>query len=63
VRSTVERAIAQGKSGRALTEAVLPLLRKRWASWTWFDQFAEKNIEQTEQEMRGAKKFAPTPPP
>ncbi len=63
LRSTVERAIAEGKSGRALTEAVLPLLRKRWASWTWFDQFADKNIEQTEQELRGAKKFPPTPPP
>ena len=63
LRSTVERALAEGKSGRALTEAVLPLLRKRWASWTWFDQFAEKNIEQTEQEFTGAKRFAPTPSP
>jgi glyoxylase-like metal-dependent hydrolase (beta-lactamase superfamily II) len=63
LRSTVERALAEGKSGRSLTEAVLPLLRKRWASWTWFDQFAEKNIEQTEQEITGKKKFAPTPAP
>jgi cyclase len=63
LRSTVERALAEGKSGRALTEAVLPLLRKRWASWTWFDQFAEKNIEQTEQEITGKKKFAPKPEP
>lgn len=63
LRSTVERALAENKSGRALTDAVLPLLRKRWASWTWFDQFAEKNIEQTEQELTGTKKFAPTPAP
>jgi cyclase len=61
LRSSVERALAQGKSGKALTEAVLPLLRKRWASWTWFDQFAEKNIEQTEREFNGTKRLAPTP--
>jgi cyclase len=61
LRSTVERALAEGKSGKALTDAVLPLLRKRWASWTWFDQFAEKNIESTEQEINGTKKYAPTP--
>jgi glyoxylase-like metal-dependent hydrolase (beta-lactamase superfamily II) len=61
LRSTVERALAENKSGKALTDQVLPLLRKRWASWTWFDQFAEKNIEQTEQEFNGTKKFAPTP--
>ena len=63
LRSTVERALAEGKSGKALTEWVLPLLRKRWVSWTWFDQFAEKNIEQTEEEIRGIKRFAPTPAP
>ena len=59
LRSSVEKAIAQGKSGAELTAQVLPLLRKRFASWTWFDQFAEKNIEQTEQELRGTKKYAP----
>ncbi len=61
LRSTVERALAENKSGKALTDQVLPLLRKRWASWTWFDQFAEKNIEQTEQELQGTKRLAPTP--
>jgi hypothetical protein len=61
LRSSVEKAIAEGKSGADLTAQVLALLKKRFASWTWFDQFAEKNIEQTEQELRGAKKYAPTP--
>ena len=61
LRSTVERGLAEGKTGPALVEAVLPLLRKRYASWTWFDQFAPKNIESTEQEMNGTKKYAPTP--
>jgi cyclase len=63
LRTTVERAMADGKSGPALVEFVLPLLRRRFVSWTWFDQFAGKNIEQTEQELNGTKKFAPTPVP
>jgi cyclase len=63
LRSTVEKAIAEGRSGPELTAQVLPLLRRRYASWTWFDQFAQKNIEQTEQELRGTKNFAPLPPP
>jgi cyclase len=63
LRLAVEHGIAQGKAGQALVEMVLPQLRKRFASWTWFDQFAERNIEQTEQELRGTKKFAPTPTP
>lgn len=59
LRSTVERALAEGKTGPALTGQVLPLLRKRYASWNWFDQFAEKNIESVEQELRGTKKMPP----
>jgi len=62
LRSTVEKSIASGKSGAELTAEVLPLLKKRFASWTWFDQFAEKNIESVEQEFRGTKKYAPAPP-
>jgi cyclase len=61
LRTTVERGMADGKSGSALVETALPLLRKRYASWTWFEQSAPKNIELTEQEMNGTKKFAPTP--
>jgi len=60
LRGAVERAIAEGRSGRAVIETVMPTLQKRWASWTWFEQFAEKNIESVEQELRGTKKFAPT---
>ena len=63
LRGAVERAIAEGRSGQALIDAVLPTLQKRWASWTWFDQFAERNIESVEQELRGTKKYAITPPP
>jgi len=61
LRTTVDKAIAEGKTGPELTAQVQALLRKKYASWTWFDQFIEKNIEQTEQEMRGTKKYAPSP--
>ena len=63
LRTSVDRGLAQGKSGHALVEEYLPLHRKRFGSWTWFDQFAEKNIELTEQEFKGTKKFAPAPVP
>jgi cyclase len=63
LRGAIEKAIAEGKSGAALTEEVLTVLRRRYASWTWFSEFAEKNIEQTEKELRGLKTYAPTPAP
>lgn len=63
LRSVVEQALVQGRSGRAVIDAVLPTLKKRWASWTWFEQFAEKNIESVEQELRGTKRYASTPTP
>jgi cyclase len=63
LRLAVEHGIAQGKSGSGLVEMVLPDLRKRYGSWTWFDAFAQKNIEQTEQELKGTKRFPPTPTP
>jgi cyclase len=63
LRQTVERAMERGQSGKELLDAVLPLHRARFGAWTWFDQFAAKNIEWAEQEMRGAKRYAPTPAP
>jgi len=63
LRQTVERAIEKGQSGRSLIDAVLPLHRARFGAWTWFDQFAEKNIELEEQEIRGTKRYAPAAGP
>jgi glyoxylase-like metal-dependent hydrolase (beta-lactamase superfamily II) len=63
LRQAVERGLERGQSGQALVDAVLPLHRARFGAWTWFDQFAAKNIEFAEQEMRGSKRFAPTPVP
>jgi cyclase len=63
LRQTVGRAIENNLYGRALIDAVLPLHRARFGAWTWFDQFAEKNIEFEEQEIRGTKQYAPTAKP
>jgi cyclase len=62
LRLAVEHGIAQGKSGPTLVEVVLPDLRRRYGSWTWFDSFAQRNIEQTEQELKGTKRFPPKSP-
>ncbi len=59
LHQTVEQAVAQGSSGTALVGTLLPLHRRRFGSWTGFDSFAEKNIESTEQEIRGTKRFPP----
>ena len=59
LRQTVGRALQEGKSGAALVEAVLPLHRTRFGGWLWFDQFAAKNIELAEQELRGTKLHPP----
>jgi cyclase len=61
LRQNVQRAIGEGKSGQTLVDAVLPFLKGRYGAWSWFEQFAVKNIEQTEQELRGTKKRPAVP--
>jgi len=63
LRQGVSRGIEEGKSGQALLEFLLPLHGARFGAWTWFEQFAGKNIELTEEEMRGTKRYPPTPGP
>lgn len=62
LRQTVARGLEEGKSGQALVDSVLPLHKARFGSWAWFDQFGTRNITMTEQEMKGMKRYAPTPP-
>lgn len=59
LREAVGSGIARGLSGPPLVDAALASLRPRYAAWTWFDDFAASNASQTEQEMRGTKRFAP----
>ncbi len=59
LRQTVAAGIEKGLSGQGLVDAALPSLRPRYGAWAWFDDFAASNVSQTEQEMRGTKKYAP----
>lgn len=58
VRQATARAIEAGLSGTALSASGIDILRPRYGAWNWFDQFAASNLEQTEEEMRGTKKYA-----
>jgi cyclase len=59
LRQAVARNIEGGRSGAALAENVVDTLKPRYGAWTWFGQFASANATQTEQELRGTKKYAP----
>ncbi|MGB6875799.1 MAG: MBL fold metallo-hydrolase [Candidatus Acidiferrales bacterium] len=59
LRADVAQAQAAGKSGDALTDAVLPDLQK-YSSWSFFG-FAKPDIQYTGQELRGQKRI-PEPP-
>ena len=61
LRKAVGDARAAGKSGQALTDAVMASIKPRYGSWGYFDYFAKSNIEQTDSELAGTKK-RPIPP-
>lgn len=58
LRETVSRGIETGLTGKPLAEQALSVLRPRYGAWSWFDQFAAADAEQTEQELRGVKESA-----
>ncbi|MEP6768903.1 MAG: MBL fold metallo-hydrolase [Acidobacteriota bacterium] len=58
LRQATARAMEAGLTGPPLAAAGLDALRPRYGAWTWFDQFVPSNLEQTEQEIRGTKKYA-----
>ncbi|MGC1107136.1 MAG: MBL fold metallo-hydrolase [Candidatus Acidiferrales bacterium] len=60
LRADVAQAQAAGKSGDALTDAVLPELQRKYSSWSFFG-FAKPDIQYTDQELRGQKRI-PEPP-
>ena len=57
LRLSVARALSEGKSGAALVDLLLPLQKSRYGTWRWFDDFAARNIELTEAELKGEKKL------
>ncbi|HEU5399171.1 MAG TPA: MBL fold metallo-hydrolase [Gammaproteobacteria bacterium] len=56
LREAVRAARSTGKTGQALTDAVLPALKRKYGDWGYFDYFAVHNIEQTEAELSGTKR-------
>jgi glyoxylase-like metal-dependent hydrolase (beta-lactamase superfamily II) len=62
LREDVGKAQAEGKSGQALLDTVLPELKQKYGDWGFFDAFAARNIQQTAAELKGEKKVpVPTP--
>lgn len=61
LRKAVGDARTAGKSGQALTDAVMAAIKPQYASWGYFDYFSKSNIEQTDAELAGTKK-RPIPP-
>jgi cyclase len=51
----VSDAHARGKSGGAMTAAVVPALKKRYGQWEFFDQAAKENVFQVEAELTKTK--------
>ena len=53
----VTDARAQGKSGNALSEAVMPALAAKYGEWDYFKFLAPLNIEQVDAELSGKKQL------
>jgi cyclase len=56
LRKLVADAQNQGKSGDALTEAVMPELTARYGKWDFFKYLAPRNIMETAAELSGKKR-------
>ena len=66
VHTLVQDARAQGKSGDALLQAVMPALKEKYGHMEAFDATARLNVIDTEAELNGTKRLPPTtsePPP
>jgi cyclase len=61
LRTDVAQAQAAGKSGDALTDAVLLEMKQKYGSWDAFTFFAKPDIHYTDLELRGQKRI-PQPP-
>lgn len=56
LREAIKLAQAHGESGDALVKTVLPALKEKYGTWNFFD-FAESDIQRTDEELRGVKKI------
>jgi hypothetical protein len=61
LRHLVSAARANGKSGNAIADAVVPDLRERFGSWEGFDDWARANVLDTAAELEGTKRLPAGP--
>ncbi len=61
LRETVAKAQADGKSGDALVEAVMPALKEKYGTWSFFAGLAKPDILLTAQELTGKKRLPGMP--
>jgi len=62
LRKLVSDGRASGKSGDALAEDLIPKLKEKYGDWAAFNNFAKRNILDTDAEFAGTKKI-PHPAP
>jgi hypothetical protein len=62
LRKLVADAQAQGKSGDALVEAVMPTLSEKYGEWDFFKVLAQRNILDTDAELSGRKRIPQAQP-
>jgi cyclase len=62
LREWVSGAKKDGKTGAALVDAVLPLLKQKYGTWQLFEYFAKRNIADVEAELNGTKRIPSAQP-
>jgi cyclase len=62
LRTLVADAQAQGKTGDALAETVVPALTEKYGQWDAFKYFAKPNILDTDAELSGKKRIPQAQP-
>lgn len=60
LREAITKAQQGGATSDAVLKAVLPQLRAKYGDWAFFD-FAEPDIQRTDEELRGTKRLPPQP--
>jgi glyoxylase-like metal-dependent hydrolase (beta-lactamase superfamily II) len=60
LRGAITKAQAGGASGDAVLKTVLPQVKAKYGDWAFFE-FAEPDIQRTDEELRGTKRLPPQP--
>ena len=56
LRVDVAKAQAGGKSGQELVDAATAELKEKYGQWGFFNNFINRNIQQTADELAGKKR-------